>query len=194
MEAGKGLRILLAGTTVVVISGAGVTRHTTRAPRCACLPAYDYQYGSISPPVTALSTEVVSVVREPWDPGLPPRDMAQPPFPAVVRERLRYFQLDRAGLRQDHCSITQVAVTLHENGAWTLSLRGSKPVDDRTVERGVNSDSFSRRGCCSAGDPRSDQRNRRIEAEPIRRQGALLHRLSGRYRTAESGNRETGPV
>ena len=47
---------------------------------------------------------------------------------------IKLYQLDRQNLQIDHCSISQVALQLHNDGRWVLSLRGDqnpKPEDGK---------------------------------------------------------------
>lgn len=47
---------------------------------------------------------------------------------------IKLYQLDRQRLQSDHCSISQVALQLHNDGQWVLSLRGDqnpKPEDGK---------------------------------------------------------------
>lgn len=43
-----------------------------------------------------------------------------------VGAKLRYFQLKTRGLAVDHCSVTRVAVTLREDGTYTVSFRADQ--------------------------------------------------------------------
>jgi hypothetical protein len=103
-------------------------RHT-RSYGLPGLPMRDYQYLTYSQPAIALSQVAVLIEqRQPFQVGVPPAGVpaAGVNVPIVVRERLRFFQLDVAKMQVDHCFLSRVAVTLQENGDWILSLRADQ--------------------------------------------------------------------
>lgn len=84
-----------------------------RARTCpSCLPGLpnsDYQFRSRSASQVIVSRKSVELLPRPSD------DRA-----------VKLFQLDRAELTIDHCSVSQVALVVHERGVWTLSLRADQ--------------------------------------------------------------------
>lgn len=42
------------------------------------------------------------------------------------QNRIRLFQLDRARLTVDHCTVSEIALQLHRDGSWVLSLRADQ--------------------------------------------------------------------
>src|SRR5262249_47803259 len=42
------------------------------------------------------------------------------------RESVKLFQLSKPTVALDHCSLSRVALTLHETGEWSLSLRADQ--------------------------------------------------------------------
>lgn len=119
-------RLAWATAAVLGVSGVAATRHCTRPACCPGLPGYDYQFGTVAPPVVTVSLPEVTVEgRPPFTPGVPPDGLTIVPAP-VVRGRVKYFQLGQARIENNHCFLSQVAVTLHESGAWTLSLRADQ--------------------------------------------------------------------
>src|SRR5438876_12318420 len=95
---------------VFLIGGADVLRPRTKAWPLPGVPAYDYQSGATSEKVQALSTVGLLLER----PALPGETKAKP--------RIRYFQLDRASLNVQHCSISKVVFHMEEDGLWKLNL------------------------------------------------------------------------
>lgn len=79
------------------------------------LPYYDYQYRDRSAQQTVLSTFGL----------LLPSNLEGQPAPAPG-ERIRYYQMDTAALKVDHCSLSRVALTLHADGTWIFSARADQ--------------------------------------------------------------------
>ena len=109
------------GCCVVVVCASGARHHVMR-PRVACgLPDRNYEFRNFSLPVTALSF------------GAPPVAVLGSSIAietAAVPAKL--FQFREASLRSEHCSISQMAVRLHSNGNWAISLRADQ--NPRTIE------------------------------------------------------------
>ncbi|MBI1913277.1 MAG: hypothetical protein HYS12_00740 [Planctomycetes bacterium] len=131
MNASTRWQFVVAATAVLCSTGAGVSYHRTKARPLCGLPCYDYQHGSVSPSVTAQSfTAVLVEQRVPFSPGVPPAgtptDVLQGATPLVLRERVKYFQLPVAQMQVNHCSLSRVALTLHESGSWALSMRADQ--------------------------------------------------------------------
>jgi hypothetical protein len=111
-------RLALGAVALLAGTGAGVTYHKAR-PGCLCgLPCYDYVYGNPQQVVSAFSLDPVPLERT---------QVTAPGAPAgLVRERVKFFQLAQTRVELEHCALSQVAVTLHESGEWTLSLRAEQ--------------------------------------------------------------------
>jgi hypothetical protein len=83
-------------------------------PLCG-LECNEYVYGDIKGPSSVFSLDPVTISdRPPAGPGAPR---------GLVRERIKFFQMSQSGVAIDHCSLSQMSLTLHESGFWTLSLR-----------------------------------------------------------------------
>jgi hypothetical protein len=125
MAVSASIQLLLAATMTAPL---GVSYHVT-CPPCACgLPTYDYQSLTTSRLVQAVSMPMVEIrleQRTRFSPGLPP-DGLTTAAPLVLRERVRYFQLEQSQLKVDHCSLPRFVLVLHEDGYWTLSLRADQ--------------------------------------------------------------------
>ena len=110
-------RLWLIGLMVPVVAGvalAGWTRHCTRPRLETGIPIRDYQYRSRSASVMALSKTAIPLEREAdARRGLQPKE-------------IQLFQWDRPSLQIDHCSISRVALQLHDDGSWVLSLRADQ--------------------------------------------------------------------
>ena len=149
-------RLVVITVMVVAASGIAMAGYHSMRPRTLCsIPHHDYQWGSRSRSEMRLSTigqliqrdmprpqqvapdtpeslpppqaQGLSWIRpasrlEPWqkpDPHRGPVRVAEDP-------QIKVFQLDRPSLQIDHCSISRVALQLHKNGLWALSLRGDQ--------------------------------------------------------------------
>src|SRR5262249_33729242 len=66
--------------------------------------------------------------------------------------RARFYQLDQARLQLEHCFLSRVALTLHDNGDWILSLRADQN-PWMTGPRTVVSTPEQERGAVSALQP-----------------------------------------
>lgn len=89
------------------------------------IPDRDYQQGGPFPQTQILSLEAALL------------EASAPVNGAVVRPRMRYFQLDREALRLGHCFLSKVAVTIHEDGRWTLNCRADQNPWFSTEARGL---------------------------------------------------------
>jgi hypothetical protein len=102
---------LLIGITASFASLGGVTYHKSRS-KCLCgLPCYDYVYGTIS------NTESVF--------SLDPVEFGGPPE-GSFRGKAKYFQMSHTSVQLDQCFLSRVALTLEQQGFWTLSLRADQ--------------------------------------------------------------------
>jgi hypothetical protein len=120
--------ILLVG---VVGTGAGVRRyHVQPQPLCG-IPARDYQPPQPPPgppPIVLLSKIAVPLVDT--DPatlaGTPAMSLQIPGAAGTTRPRIKLFQFDPSAAAIDHCAISQMALTINENGWWRLNLRADQ--------------------------------------------------------------------
>jgi hypothetical protein len=114
--------LLLAGTALLATTGAWVSYHRTRTDCCPGLPCYDYQHDGFGGSKSVQSQIAVLIEqRLEVNPAAPPAGKTSLP-PRVLRDRIKYYQLPQSKMQIDHCSLSRVALTLHENGYWTLSL------------------------------------------------------------------------
>jgi hypothetical protein len=127
MAARKRWQVVLAATTVLGVSGAVTNRHCVQTPCCPGLPYCDYQYGQpLSPPVIAVSLPALTIdQRPPYSPGVAPAGLTVLPSP-VIRERIKVFQLGQMLVPNNHCVLSRVVVTLHENGMWIVSMQAEQ--------------------------------------------------------------------
>jgi hypothetical protein len=51
------------------------------------------------------------------------------------KRTISLYQLDQPRLEIDHCSVSRVALQLHDNGSWVLSLRGDQNPRQEGEER-----------------------------------------------------------
>jgi hypothetical protein len=122
-------KLLLGAACAVLCLGAGLWPHRTRPPYSCGVPDRPYQYRSSSATAQALSTVAILKERKPFELGAIPeawKDKAAPPL--VVRAQVKVYQLSVPKLQVDHCALSRVAFVLHEDGAWTLSLRAEQNV------------------------------------------------------------------
>jgi hypothetical protein len=120
-----------------------VRRGVTRPQPLPGIPPADYQFQNRSPSKTTVSrrgillrTRTVPTSRAGTLPGTEQRTLAtaarvapsEPPSTVVS-----LYQLDQARLQIQHCAISEVALQLHDNGLWVLSLRADqnrRPAED----------------------------------------------------------------
>lgn len=115
--------VLLASLLLVTgISEAGPRRHYTRSGCLPAVPSYSYQYLSFSAPIRAVSLAEVTVETAQRE-AIGGAALDGQPVNRGGRERIRHFSLSQRELRINHCSVSELAVVLHEDGYWTLSLR-----------------------------------------------------------------------
>ena len=108
--------------------GLGVSSHCTKPPLLCGIPPFDYQNLSQSRTESAVSMiaiEIRAEQRPPFDLGTLPRGVVVSQ-PVVIRERVRIYQLQQSVLRIDHCSLSRFALTLHEDGSWTLNFQADQ--------------------------------------------------------------------
>lgn len=125
--------LVLAVIALGVGSGPDFHPRRTRAKTLHAIPDYGYQHLSYSQPATAKSMPAIGILaeqRQPFTlgrlPGTVSTEQRRAMTPPVSREQVRYFQFPQRELRVDHCSISRVALVLHENAFWTLSLRADQ--------------------------------------------------------------------
>ena len=106
------LALIVVAAAGVAIAGVG--RRCTRPGCLTGIPPRDYQHGSRSKVETSVSTQGMLLYRTP---NLETGEAA----PGI-----RIYQLDRAKLQIDHCSISGVVLRLHEDGRWVLNLRADQ--------------------------------------------------------------------
>jgi len=102
----------LAGVAI-----AGVRSYCTRPGCVSGIPTRDYQYGTHSRTETALSA-----IHLPLTTALELTNVAED----KNKKKIRYYQLDKARLTIDHCSISQVVLQMHNDGVWVMSLRADQ--------------------------------------------------------------------
>lgn len=136
--------LLLAAAASTTAIAAGSRWHFTR-PRCQSgVPRADYQYGSHSVSLTLLSLPARDMSPVPEPPPVrtilpatengaiellpPPVAATEAPRDAVARPAGGYklFQWPLAGLRVDHCTVSQLAFWFDQQGRWTATLRGDQ--------------------------------------------------------------------
>ncbi len=105
---------LAAGALVCAAGPDFIPRHTR--PRCLKgIPQADYVQGPSSREL-ALSTDGVLLERV----APPSADGAAAPL------KMRYFQLDQAAVKVEHCSLSQVAFAFEPDGRWRLNCRADQ--------------------------------------------------------------------
>jgi hypothetical protein len=120
------------GLAVIVAAGmceAGVVHRCCTTTGCINgLPDFDYQNPNASESLHKITLSmgddgilVPATLRDPWQLGTVPKGVITP-VPLVVREQMKLFQFNPSSLVIDPCSISRIAVTLHENGIVTLSM------------------------------------------------------------------------
>jgi hypothetical protein len=113
--------VTCAATAALLAVAAAPGYHFTRPRVRCCLPERDYQFGRFSPPLFAMSQSAVNL-----------------PLPAPgegVQLPARLYQFDVAQLKIDHCSISQMAVEIQQNGHWILNLQADQnPLAPRSSE------------------------------------------------------------
>lgn len=129
------LRKSATGIAVVatLLSGAGLTWSKHRArPNCWCgIPCqYDYQAAKTKPPVRALSAS--ALLKQNVSTAVstttmtPIGDVPSDPKVVAAESRIKVFQLEQTRLQIDHCAISKVALLLHPDGRWRVSLQGDQ--------------------------------------------------------------------
>jgi hypothetical protein len=110
--------LLVIGSLALAGSvGAGVTHHKMRPEYLPGLPNNEYVYGNVPQQTTIFTLDAIPLPRtQPSDPGAI----------GTVRERVKFFQLPVTQVQLDHCYLSRVALALHENGTWTLSMRADQ--------------------------------------------------------------------
>lgn len=109
------------------------------------LPVRDYvpyQGLDFAQPTAVVSQIGILLPREVRLPDTPPPEQGGPA--RVFRPRVKYYQLDRAQLTINHCSIGRVAVSLHESGEWIISLRADQNPWMTGPRHGVSSSAYER--------------------------------------------------
>ena len=108
-------QLVVVALTLLSACGADWGHFRARPPCLPGLPCYDYQYQERS-----ASKEALSTFGNLLETALP---AAAPNFPGP---KIRYYQLDRAQIQVDHCILSRLALTLHQDGSWILSGRADQ--------------------------------------------------------------------
>lgn len=117
----------LLATGCVIVS-AGPVRHHAHPPHHGGLPAFDYQYFEFSPTRRSLSELFIESRGDVRDDPLASRQigtraMAARPETDFSRRFRRYQFVKLPVLQIEHCALSEMAVSLHENGEWAVSFR-----------------------------------------------------------------------
>lgn len=107
--------LVLSAVLLVCGSGFDLFRPHTRTRCLPGIPYADYQHGEVSPLVQTISAS--GILRE--------HPVADQPNVAK-KPGLRYFQLDEARIKNGHCFLSQLALTMEKTGWWTLSFRADQ--------------------------------------------------------------------
>ncbi len=118
-------RIWLTGLMLVAVAGAavaGIRSYRTRTRPLCGIPTRDYQYMPRSDSVIVASMIRMTIPK-----------VADETNPAK-QKNMAIYQLDKAKLTIDHCSISRTMLQIHDNGVWVMSLRGDQnpPEEDGT--------------------------------------------------------------
>ncbi|MCA9064193.1 MAG: hypothetical protein KDA96_14080, partial [Planctomycetaceae bacterium] len=102
--------LLLAANVATCL--AQVLPKTARVNRACCLPGrYDYDFREFSAPVTAVTFSGIDETVRWTDPG------------GIARTKIvRSFALRERVLQIENCSVRNVAVTLDDQGRWSIDL------------------------------------------------------------------------
>jgi hypothetical protein len=145
----KGRRFLI-GALGLTLTGAGVRRYHAKPQRLCGIPNADYQ--PPQPPPAAATVVAVSEVGLPLA-QLPPLRTVDPAADSLItspsfgqsaaeaveamnllidreslktKPRVKVYQFPTAGLAVDHCSISQIAFFMQEDGTWRLNLNADQ--------------------------------------------------------------------
>jgi hypothetical protein len=130
MQSDRRLILTTGGLAILCFTAAGAPRvrhkissHHVR-PKVVCdIPAYDYLSTNPAAPALAISQTAVLLRSPTLEPGLP----------AVPGATVSYFLLAEPSLVNGHCSISNVALLIRDDGFWSLSLRADQnPVSSVT--------------------------------------------------------------
>lgn len=88
----------------------------TKAPRRCLIPNYDYAPRDFEPPIRVVTA--IAIEKESIDPL---RVTGDPANPTPIKQRVKVFQMAKPELRIHHCSISQAAVTLLDDGTWIVN-------------------------------------------------------------------------
>lgn len=106
------LTLFLPLTSTIALAGEWL--HGTRVRRYCHLPCYDYQ------DVTRRPRNAVSEVSLPM---LETTDILARGAPVAATRTSRTFQLSASELRNDHCSLSLVTLTILDDGHWIVHFR-----------------------------------------------------------------------
>lgn len=112
-----------SGLTVLGMAGASepgvrhkVSSHHSRPIALCEIPPYEY-LSTLPAASTVAVSQIAELLRSPTlTPGLP----------AVAGSTLVYFKLVQASLVNGHCSISNVALTIRDDGYWSLGLQADQ--------------------------------------------------------------------
>lgn len=153
------MRFWATGLIAAAVAGAafaGPLGHCMRPPTRPGVPDRDYQYRTRSPASSAISGTMLRM------------DQPAKAHRGLAGKQIRLYQLDRPGLQIDHCAISRVALQLHDDGIWVLSLRADQNRQDEPA----------------AAPPPGEQR--KATAHIKRNQFVVKLRCYGRYEVKEA--------
>lgn len=107
--------IVLIGATAI----AGDLLRRTEARRFYSLPGHEYRGPQASNPVTGVSQLAIPLTYS--------RTIGHSDNEEVVR--IKVFQMDSSELRNNHCQLTKVALTIHQDGKWTMNFTATQNPD-----------------------------------------------------------------
>ena len=140
MTARQWWMVVLFGGVAVALSGTATAewpKHRARPRPLPGIPCYPYQSTDVQPRPTVTVVSLVRVTAVPSAtpaaagilPPLPPVVPDSPvpgPLLSVARPGPQVYQLNRTRLQIDHCFLSRVAVTLHPDGMYQISLRADQ--------------------------------------------------------------------
>ncbi len=123
-----GLLLIHAGS----IHAQWIPRVTHSRPVCCISDRYCYETHALSPPVSAVTFKGVDYLER-----APRLNGAAAAVPTVNARR---FSLRQAELKNDHCRLTDVALTINEHGHWSLDCTAEQNpgLAEQTRQVGLN--------------------------------------------------------
>jgi len=136
------LLVIVPSASLLAVEPLRVYRNITRPPCATGIPLSRYQYGVRSPSGIEISRTAILLRRSTRvsdELQLEPRMLVRSEYtdrssrlPAAIiggvhiDRSIDLYQLDRAGVRINHCEISEVAIQLYDDGQWVLSLRADQ--------------------------------------------------------------------